>query len=243
VAERTTALRGQEAFAQQLINGTPAIILLLSPEGRIEHVNPAFERITGWSLQEVRGNDWLTLLPRRDVPRIGRLLQAAIAGTSTQGNVNPILTRTGEEREIEWYDQVLRDGTGSVTGLIAVGIDVTERRQAEMAADAARQRQRSILDGMFAFVGMYDLEGNLLEANQAPLEAAGLERKDVIGRPFWEAYWWSHSPATQEQVRSALARAAGEIVREDFRARSPRSVITIDAMPGLVCTRPAPSWR
>ncbi|MFA5907728.1 MAG: PAS domain S-box protein [Vicinamibacterales bacterium] len=234
VAERTAALRGQEAFAQHLINGTPAIIVLLSPEGRIKHVNPAFERLTGWTLQEVRGREWLTLLPRREVSSVGRLLQVAIAGTPACGNVNPILTRSGDERELEWYDQVLRDGTGTVTGLVAMGIDVTERRQAEKAADALRRRQSNILDSMFAMVGVFDLAGNLLEANRAPLELAGLEPEDVIGRPFWETYWWSYSPVVQEQVRSALSRAArGNIVREDFVIRVAGGLfITIDAMFG-----------
>lgn len=236
VAERTADLDRQQKFAQQLLDVTPAIILVLSPEGRIQHVNPAFERLTGWRLDEVRGQDWLEQLPARGRPQIEQLFRVAIGGTPTRGNVSPIVTRAGEEREIEWYDQALRDGNGSVTGLIAVGIDVTERRQAEKAADALRQRQGSILDGMFAFVGVYDLAGNMLETNRAPLEATGLERADVIGRPFWEAYWWSYSPETQDQVRSALARAArGEIVRDDFVTRiSGDLFITIDAMFGPI---------
>ena len=234
IAERTAELQRQRELAQRLLDVTPAIILLLTPEGNIEHVNPAFERLTGWRLDDVRGREWFTLLPERDRTRIGELFKTAIRGTATCGNVNAILTRTGGEREIEWYDQVLRDEAGGVAGLVAVGIDVTERRRAEVAADALRQRQRNILDSLFAFVGVYDLEGNLIEANRAPLDAAGLARDDVIGKPFWDAYWWSYSPQTQEQVRSTLARAArGELVRDDFVVRiAGGRFITIDAMFG-----------
>lgn len=180
VAERTAALRGQEAFAQQLINGTPAIILLLSPEGRIEHVNPAFERLTGWPLQEVRGKDWLTLLPRRDVSRIGRLLQVAIAGTPTQGNVNPILTRTGEEREIEWYDQVLRDGSGTVTGLVAVGIDVTDRKRTEEALRESEARLRAIVESEPECVKIVGRDGTLLDMNPAGLHMIGASTLESV---------------------------------------------------------------
>ena len=46
-------------------------------------------------------------------------------------------------------------------------------------------------------------DGTLVEANRAPREAAGIQPDDVLGRKFWEARWWSVSPATQAE-RSCL---------------------------------------
>jgi PAS domain S-box-containing protein len=58
------------------------------------------------------------------------------------------------------------------------------------------------------------------DANRAPLEAAGLQREDVIGKPFWETYWWSYSPEVQHQLKEALRRAGeGEVVRCDVAVR------------------------
>jgi len=90
---------------------------------------------------------------------------------------------------------------------------------------------RGILDSLFGFVGIFTPDGFLLDANRAPLEAAGLTREAVIGLPFWETPWWSYSPAAQDQVRSALERAAaGETVRGDFTARrGPDKFMVVDA--------------
>jgi len=82
------------------------------------------------------------------------------------------------------------------------------------------QRLQQILDNLFAFVGLLSTKGVLLEANRASLEAAGLQREDVIGKPFAETYWWSFSPEAQQQLQAAVRRAAqGESVRFDTPVR------------------------
>jgi PAS domain S-box-containing protein len=470
-------------FALQVLKNAPVVILVLDLEGRIQHVNSFFERLAGYRLDEVRGRDWFdTLLPERDRERIRALFGQSRGGAHVSGYVNAIVTRAGDERQIEWADEFLRDNEGRAIGIVAIGQDVTERLAAELrhrsvvaamhdgvvvqsssgeiiscnlaaermlgltadqmagrtsmdprwhcvhedgtpfpgethpamvtlrtgapatdvvmgvyrpegdlvwlsvnsepllrpgdhavvgavtsfsditerkraegalkdererlrdaqriaklgsweldlvtnslawseeifqifeidhsrfgasyeafleathpddraAVDAAYQesvasralykivhrllmpdgrlkwvqergqtyydaagrplrsvgtvqdisaqvqaelRLRGIFDGMFAFVGLYDLDGNVIEANRAPLEIAGLRREDVIGKPFWEAYWWSYARETQDQVRTVLARAAaGEVVRDDFVVRiGGGRFITIDAMFG-----------
>ena len=91
--------------------------------------------------------------------------------------------------------------------------DITEQVQSKL-------RLRDILDGMFSFVGLFDLGGNLVEVNRAPLEAGGVTREEVLGKPFWEQYWWSYSQEAQDRIRATIARAAtGEVVRDDFFVR------------------------
>ncbi len=79
---------------------------------------------------------------------------------------------------------------------------------------------RSVLDNLFTFVGVFTVDGVLIEANRAPLEAAGLELVDVAGKLFWQCYWWSHSAEVQQELKSAVERAAqGERVRYDAQVR------------------------
>ena len=41
------------------------------------------------------------------------------------------MTKDGHEIDIEWYDKTLKDERGNVIGLLAIGQDITERKQAE----------------------------------------------------------------------------------------------------------------
>lgn len=103
---------------------------------------------------------------------------------------------------------------------IAAARDITERKKAETAQRQNAQQLRAILDSLFAFVGLLSLDGILLEVNRAPLEVGGVKREEVIGKYFPQAYWWSHSPEVQRQLKDALARAArGEFIRYDVAIR------------------------
>jgi PAS domain S-box-containing protein len=63
-------------------------------------------------------------------------------------------------------------------------------------------------------------DGTLIQANRAPIEAAGLSPADVLGRKFWDCHWWSYSPEVQAELRDAVDRALqGDIVRYDVQVR------------------------
>src|SRR6266545_4439683 len=69
---------------------------------------------------------------------------------------------------------------------------------------------------MSAFVGLLEPAGRLIEANRASLDAAGVERRDVIGRPFWTTAWWRGLADAQARLRASVAEASrGTFVRYD----------------------------
>jgi diguanylate cyclase (GGDEF)-like protein/PAS domain S-box-containing protein len=123
-------------------------------------------------------------------------------------------------------------GLGLIAGIIGpIRRLFTRQTAADREDQSGELRLRQILDSMRAFVGLFSLDGRVLEANRAPLVAAGLTREDVIGTLLWETTFVAHSPQTQEQVRSAIARAgAGETVREDVPVRvAGGQIVILDA--------------
>ncbi|WP_444544559.1 PAS domain S-box protein [Reticulibacter mediterranei] len=76
------------------------------------------------------------------------------------------------------------------------------------------QLTTEVLEKLYVGVGVLTPEGIVLEINDAPLADAQVRREEVIGQPFAETPWWTPSPASQEQLRSAITRASlGETVR------------------------------
>ena len=76
---------------------------------------------------------------------------------------------------------------------------------------------RVILDEMYQFVGLLDVNGMTLEINRAALDGAGIQLNDIQGRPFWEARWWQVCSETREKQRELCGRAArGEFIRCDI---------------------------
>jgi len=125
-------MREQRDFAETLIDTAQVIVLVLDTEGRIVRYNQYLERISGWRLDEVRGKDWFEtfLLPeKRDSDR--ELFKSAIHDIQTVGNIDSLLTRYGGELSIEWNDKTLKDEKGNTIGLLAIGMDVTQRQKSE----------------------------------------------------------------------------------------------------------------
>lgn len=134
LTEVADQLRRERAFAEKLIEAAPVIVLLLSPAGAIQLVNRYCEDLTGYNRAELRGKDWIdTLLPERDRALSRSLFLKSTQGMPGHGNVSPIVTRSGEERLIEWSDTVLRNDAGEPTGLLAIGMDITERVESTRA--------------------------------------------------------------------------------------------------------------
>ena len=103
-----------------------------------------------------------------------------------------------------------RDETlqASVKGVKLAADDTTEVRRQKLA--------RIILDAMYQFLGLLDVNGTVLEINKAALEGAGVCLDDVVGKPFWEARWWAVSEESSHRVREMVEQAKrGEFVRCD----------------------------
>jgi PAS domain S-box-containing protein len=146
--EMEEALRRERDFAESLVETAQAIVLVLDPQGRVVRFNRYMESLTGYTLEELQGKDWFsTILPEGEQEAVRQLFRSSVSGTAAVGNLNPILTRDGKERMVEWYDTTLRDGEGGVAGILAVGLDVTERIRLE---ERFRQAQKMEAVGRLA---------------------------------------------------------------------------------------------
>jgi len=104
--------------------------------------------------------------------------------------------------------------------------DESEHKKTEEALRESEERFRAIFDQTFQFIGLMNIEGILIEANRASLDFYGISESDVMGMPFWETLWWTHSPEQQNTLRDAVNRAAsGEFVRFEASHPAPDGVL------------------
>jgi PAS domain S-box-containing protein len=177
--EAEEALRRERDFAESLVETAQVIVLVLDTQGRIVRFNPFMEEISGYSLQEVEGRDWFaTFLPERDRDRIRQLFSRAVSDVQVRGNVNSIVSKSGAEREVEWYSKTLRDAHGAVIGVLSVGLDISERKRAEATARewqrVAQQRERLADIGAITAQIVHDL-GN-------PLSGISMQAQLILRR-------------------------------------------------------------
>jgi PAS domain S-box-containing protein len=245
-------LRSERDLAESLIETAPAIVLLLDTEGRIVRFNPYMTELSGYRLEEVQGKDWIgAFLPERERDRIRRLFSKASSGVQTRGNINPIVTRDGRERVIEWYDKALKDAQGNVVGLLAIGQDISERvqteqelqrlfeqtrRDAETKATLLQEINHRVKNNLASIIGLLYAEQRHAEAED---QAA---HRSVIGKLINRV----SGLATVHALLSAsewaplnLSDLAGQVIRSSLQILSPDQQVYIDVLPSLVLVTPA----
>ena len=149
LAKAQDALRQERDRAQQYLDTAEVILLALDLNGRIGLVNRYACSVLGWTSDELRERDWFeTCVPARlrDTARswFHNLLGGDLSVAET-----PVLTRSGEERLIEFRSSLSRDDAGQVTGTLSSGSDITQRRRAEEATLQGAQ-----LSALSAAVGL-----------------------------------------------------------------------------------------
>ncbi len=119
-------------------------VLVTDPEGRIEYVNPAFERITGYRRDEAIGQTARILQSGRHPPAFYEAMwRTLLDGRVWTGDiVNQ--RKDGGQYTDEAVISPVRDDAGATTGYVSIQRDVTVERQAE-AREAAHLRERTLI--------------------------------------------------------------------------------------------------
>jgi len=225
-------LDAEQRRVQRLFAQSPAGILETDATGRMTLVNPTWCNMLGYSEAEMLDRTIFDLTHPDSMVRTQQALEQLIDGAQSVAVEKVYVRKNGQALAALSNVSALRAADGRFLGVAAVVSDMTERLEAERRIRESEARLRKILDGTLAFVGILRPDGTLIEANATALSAAGLARADVVGRKFWDCYWWSHDASVVRRLQDSVARAAaGEAVRYDDEIRIKDDVrITIDFM-------------
>lgn len=183
---------------------------------------PNCEAITGYTPDEFASNDllWICIVPEEDRPLVEHHIREILAGVRPAPLEHRIRRKDGAIRWVLRVTSPHLNEQGRPIAYDGLLRDITEHKRAEQVVRESEQFTRRVLNNLFAFVGVLELDGTLIEANEAPLQAAGISRDEVVGRKFWDCFWWNYSTEVQDQLRDAWRRAGrGELVRYDVPVR------------------------
>jgi PAS domain S-box-containing protein len=208
-------------FRGEILAQVGDAVIAVDAEQRVIYLNAAAERQYRFSASEALGRQLREIYTQhwpRSETEAGMWVDLRERGEWRGEIVHR--THDGCDIAVDTSVTALRDASGTPAGYVGVFRDITQRTRAEEAMRESQQFTRSVLENLFAFVGVMTADGTLIYANRAPVEAAGITYTEVLGKKFWDCFWWSYSPEIQVQLRDACERAAsGEIVRYDVPVR------------------------
>ena len=204
----------ENTFLADLLNRSDQPFGIGYPDGRLGIVNGAFERLVGYSGDELRSMDWASVLtPPEWRDQEQKSLEELHRTGIPVRYVKEYIRKDGSRVPIELFVHLVKDSSGKPIHYYSFITDITERRRAEEQLKATLQRFYQILTGMPYGILLVTDEDRVEFANPAFCEIFGLEDSPAdlsnlsageMLRKIWSSY---------RDPDVAIARI-GEIVRQ-----------------------------
>ena len=132
-------LRENEKRYRNLLENVPIVIFTISADGTITSLNPAFEKITGWSRSEFVGKSFTSLVHPKDLPIAVSELRKVLDGKTPSPFELRIISKAGKYLIGEFRTSPLFDN-GKIVGKFGIAQDITERKKAEQTLQETLKR-------------------------------------------------------------------------------------------------------
>ncbi len=135
ISDRKRAEAEIQAFNRRwrsVLDNLQMMVIELDQNGIVQYINPFFQKIAQFTPEEVIGQHWSKyFIPPSMISELETVWQNLVIEIGGESYVNPIVTKSGEEKIIGWRNTALKDNLGQVMGVIGIGEDITERHHLE----------------------------------------------------------------------------------------------------------------
>ncbi|MEG4986408.1 PAS domain S-box protein [Microcoleus sp. BR0-C5] len=126
-------IRQERDFNLKIIENSPIFFVAIDSEGKILLANNCMLEAVGYTATEVAGKDYLaTFVPPSDRAGLHSIFTGVTAREQTV-NEHRILTSDDRTLLVEWHGTPVLDEGGSLDFLFGFGIDIGDRKQAQLA--------------------------------------------------------------------------------------------------------------
>ncbi|MBL8260430.1 MAG: EAL domain-containing protein [Candidatus Competibacteraceae bacterium] len=133
LSERMSEIIQQRNFVTHILDTAQAIILTQNRNNEILMINPYGQAITGYSLQELKGRAFVTLLPEESAARVGTHLAELVAGSLAHLEEEcDIRCKDRGSLKVVWQHSRLKGEGEDAALILSVGMDITARKKAEL---------------------------------------------------------------------------------------------------------------
>ena len=178
------------------------------PDNPIIYVNPAFEEISGYTAEEVRGRNCRFLQGGyHEQPALDELREAL----TEERECRVVLRNYRKDGTPFWnelYVSPVHDEDGLLTNFVGVQNDITERRRIEEVLRESEERFRATFEHAAVGAAHVGIDGRWLRVNRRLCEIVGYEREELLERTFQDI---THPEDLEEDLEQMRLMLEGEL--------------------------------
>ncbi|WP_204141959.1 PAS domain S-box protein [Halomicronema sp. CCY15110] len=212
-------LAESEQHYRLLVENQTDFILQLAPDRTLLFASPSYCQLFDKTLAELIETDFRPPGHPDDHAAVQQQWDALWQPPHKSRLEQRTLTNQGW-RWLSWSNQAVLDKAGQVTTIVAVGRDITDRKQAEQDLQRSEQRFRNVLETLAMVAIMTDSQGNILFANDYVLSLTGWQRDEVIGQNWFTMF-------LPIEIRSELQAIFNQTINQaDFPTYYENEIVT-----------------
>jgi PAS domain S-box-containing protein len=187
VRQRTAAFREAQENLAVTLNSIGDGVIATDSRSRIKQMNPAAERLTGWTREEAFDKflpEVFHVINGQTRHPMGNPVDLVLfSGTIVAlANHSALIARDGRERHISDSAAPIRDASGVVTGVVLVFSDVTEQYAAQLRLEESEQQYRMLAEHASDVISRFSLSGLFLYISPSCRTMFGFEPDEIIGK-------------------------------------------------------------
>ena len=220
VQEATDKLRESELQYRELVENANSIILKVDAFGNITFLNEFAQKFFGYCEEEIIGKSAIgTIIPHTD--SAGNDLAAMGEDILRHPekymcNEHENIRKNGESVWVSWRNKALVDENGCFKEILAIGNDISRRKQAEKARKESYTLLQAVIESIPDPIYVRDLQGRYVLANSATIEAFDQPPEKVIGNSDWELISPEIAQEFLEIDRQIIATGKSLTYSQDF---------------------------
>ena len=170
---------------RNLIEQLPALVLCTRPDGSVEFANRAYHEYTGWSVDDLSGREWQTLIHPEDRRGFDHQCSTALASGKALETEARLRQSNGQ---YHWFliknalaVSHTEGGEPSLRALIACE-DIDDRKREESARRYSEENYRVVVETANDAIVSIDDRGMVRFANPATERIFGYKSSDLVGK-------------------------------------------------------------
>jgi PAS domain S-box-containing protein len=211
VQDITDRKRGEEQL-ERFFRLVPDMVCMASTDGYFQKVNSEWERVLGYTAEEMLSTPYAELIHPEDRETTTREVEGQLAGNTTAQFVNRYRAKDGTYHWLEWNASPAVDGQM----LFAAARDITARKAAEAALRESEERYRSVAQTATDAIITINDTGQIVLCNQAAEKMFAYSAEQMIGLPLAnimpESYHQAHRQSLAKAAQSQTLSLTGKTV-------------------------------
>jgi two-component system, cell cycle sensor histidine kinase and response regulator CckA len=190
-----------------LVETAQDLIWQCDGEARYTYLNPAWESVLGYRLDEMLGKKFADFQQEDRASLDSREFLRLLRDGMTMGYETVHLSKDGRSIHLVFNAKYIKDADGTIIGTRGTAYDITERKKMEMELRKSEERLSSLFSNMAEGVALHEIvfdnagtpvNYRIIDCNLQYEKIIGIKRENVLGKLATEVYQMPEPPYLAE---------------------------------------------